>query len=327
MKILCIRLSAIGDLVVTTPILRALHHQLGAEVHVLTKALPAEVLRHNPHVRRVLHWPETNTATLRREAYDLLLDLHCNLRSHRMRLSLGVPALGYRKRNLEKWLLTQGLDLLGREHLVDRYFRAFATLGIRDDGGGLDYFTAPEELAHARQLLRSIGPGEPFSALVLAATHATKRMPIELLVRTIAAAPERRFVLLGGADVRALADELLQRLPKGSRERVLDLVNACPLRISVAVLAEADVVITPDTGLMHLAAALKLRIVSVWGSTAPGFGMYPHLPKAHARPRYVDAEVRGLDCHPCSRIGYGACPRGHFKCMHEQQPDGWTEAS
>ena len=322
MKILCIRLRAIGDVVVTTPVYRALKRQLGAEVHALVQAVPALVLAHNPHVDRVLlHGsPEAEASRLRAAGYDLVVDLHCNLRSHRLRLALGLPAVGYRKRNLEKWLLTRGIDVLGREHLVDRYFRALAPLGIADDGEGLDYFVQPGELAAAREKVADATGAPPpgaFTALVLAATRLTKRPTAELAAAIVARSP-RPVVLFGGGDVRALADEVTARLAPAGPE-VVDACGRLGLRESCALLAEAACVVTPDTGLMHVAAALDRPIVTLWGNTAPGFGMYAF--NARARPgRVADAAVAGLDCHPCSRIGYGACPRGHFRCMRDQDP-------
>ena len=322
MKILCIRLRAIGDVVVTTPVYRALKRQLGAEVHVLVQAVPGLVLAHNPYLDRVIPHgsPEAEASRLRAAGYDLVVDLHCNLRSHRLRLALGLPAVGYRKRNLEKWLLTRGVDVLGREHLVDRYFRALAPLGIADDGEGLDYFPQPEELATARGKVEDTTGAPPpraFTALVLAATRHTKRPTAELAAGIITRSP-RPVVLFGGGDVRALADEVVAKLEPGG-PAVVDTCGRLCLRESCALLGEAASVVTPDTGLMHVAAALDRPIVTLWGNTAPGFGMYAF--NARARPgRVVDAAVPGLDCHPCSRIGYEECPRGHFRCMRDQDP-------
>ncbi len=313
MKILCIRLKAIGDLVVTTPVYRALAEQLGAEVHVLAMALPAQMLLHNPHVARHIDYDQPGlVALLKREEYDLVVDLHCNLRSHKLRLQLGRPSLGYFKRNLDKKLLSYGINRLGTEHIVHRYFRALAPLGVQYDGRGLDYFPTAAELDAATSL-----PGlhQPYLALVLAATHHTKRIPPQRAAEIVAESPHP-VALLGGADVAHLAAEVEQLTPEG---KTINLVDKLPLRVSIAVLAKAETVITPDTGLMHVAAALRKPIVAVWGNTAPSYGMYPWLPQA-MQERVAYAEVQGLSCHPCSRIGYASCPLGHFKCMHDQSP-------
>ena len=308
-----------GDLVVTTPVFRALDEQLGAEVHLATKAAFAPVVAHNPHLARVHLWRDDLWRELRAERFDLVVDLHGNLRSHLLRLRLGVPAVGFRKRNLEKSLLPRGIDLLGEEHLVDRYFRALRATGVRPDGRGLDYAVTSDERAGVRATLREAGVGGGggggvgFVAVVLGATHFTKRMPPELVADTVREL-DRPAVLLGGPDVVELAARVT-RLLRGAG--VVDLCGRLPLRDSIAVLAEAAVVIAGDTGLMHVAAALRKPTVVVWGNTAPAIGMYPYLPEGAAHLRF-DAEVEGLACRPCSRIGFAACPRGHFRCMREQ---------
>ena len=320
MRVLCIRLTALGDMVVTTPVYRALHEQLGAEVHVLTRAGTAQMLTHNPYVAEVVDYAQEGlVAKLRAAGYALVIDLHCNARSHKLRLALGLPSVGYHKRNVEKGLLSRGIDRLGRQHLVDRYFETLAPLGIAYDGRGLDYFVDAQERADARSALAERGVGEQtFVALVIAGTHYTKRMPAELVAAVVRQSP-LPTVLLGGTDVRALADEVIAAAAADVAAAPVDLVARLPLRVSCAVLAEAASVVATDTGLMHVAAALDKPIVSVWGSTAPPYGMYPFVPRGReARVRH--AEVQGLGCHPCSKIGYPACPRGHFKCMREQDP-------
>ena len=312
-KILCIRLSAMGDLIVTTPIYRVLHEQLGAEVHLVAKPVFAPVVAHNPHVARLIAYREGVGAELAREGYDLVVDLHGSIRSHLLRARLGVPTVGFRKRNLEKSLLPRGIDLLGGEHLLHRYFFALRYLGVRDDGRGLDYYVQPAEAAAAAG--HTAPTGGDYVAVVLGATHYTKRMPPALVAEAIGRL-DRPVVLLGGADVTALAAEVIARLPPGAP--VLDLCDRLPLRESIAVLAEAAGVVAGDTGLMHVTAALRRPMVVVWGNTAPAIGMYPWYPAAD-RARWASAEVLGLDCRPCSRIGFAACPRGHFRCMREQR--------
>jgi len=324
-KVLCIRLSAIGDLVVCTPVFRTLAQQLGAEVHVLTKPVPGLMLQGNPHVPKVIHWTDQGlVAQLKAEKYDVVVDLHCNLRSHRLRLELGVPALGYRKRNLAKRLLSYEVDWLGDEHILDRYFKAFAPLGIQYDLGGLDYFAeADMDWSASLQPRIETLAHEGFIALVLGATHATKRMPASLLA-DICKQSNARIVLLGGEDVQALAKETLQLLDDEARKQVANFCGQLSLRQSAKLIEQAKGVITPDTGLMHVAAALHRPVVVVWGNTVPAYGMYPVLPQGlEGLAQY--AQVKDLACRPCGRIGYKACPKGHFKCMHEQSATGILE--
>ena len=306
-----------GDLIVTTPVYRGLYTQLGAEVHLVTKPQFAPIVAHNPYIARLHLWDERETpALLKAEGFDLVVDLHGSIRSHLLRARLGAPVIGFRKRNLEKSLLPRGINLLGREHLVDRYFFALRHLGVHNDGAGLDYYVQPGEAREAAE--RTAPVGADYVAIVLGATHFTKRMLPGLVAETIGRL-DLPVVLLGGDDVRELAAAVEAGLGAGA-PAVLNLCGALALRTSIAVLAKASGVIAGDTGLMHVTAALRRPMVVVWGNTASPIGMYPYYPAGEHAP-YADAEVRGLDCRPCSRIGYAACPRGHFRCMREQRAE------
>ena len=318
LKILCIRLSAIGDVVVCTPVFRALTQQLNAEVHVLTKPTPAQMLESSPHVHKIIHWQKDGLiAQLKAEGYDLVVDLHCNLRSHTLRLALGVPSLGYRKRNLAKRLLSNGIDWLGGEHILDRYFKALAPLGIQYDLAGLDYFAEKDFKfdCHIESRLEDVLP-KGYIALVLGATHATKRMPASLLA-DICNQSADHVILLGGKDVQALASETISLLDASVKAKVINLCGEISLRQSAKLIEQAKGVITPDTGLMHVAAALHRPMVVVWGNTVPAYGMYPKLPAGRETLAQY-AQIEELDCRPCSRIGFESCPKGHFNCMRRQ---------
>ena len=140
-KILLIRFSSIGDIVLTTPVIRALHTQLGAEVHLLTKQSFAGVLSANPYLRKI--WSiekqvrEVSQA-LKKEDFTAIVDLHRNLRSWQVRLALWrTPSYAFDKLNRQKWLLTRWkINHLPKIHIVDRYLAAAAPLGIKNDGQG-----------------------------------------------------------------------------------------------------------------------------------------------------------------------------------------------
>jgi ADP-heptose:LPS heptosyltransferase len=91
------------------------------------------------------------------------------------------------------------------------------------------------------------------------------------------------------------------------------------LNESADLVKKSKLIITHDTGLMHIAAAFKKKIISVWGNTVPEFGMYPYYGNSLAQN--FQFEINGLRCRPCSKIGYAKCPRGHFKCMNQIKTD------
>ena len=311
-KILLIRFSSIGDIVLTTPVIRALHQQLGAEVHLLTKKSFAGVLKVNPYLTKI--WAIEKrvgevSAELKQEGFTAIVDLHRNLRSQQVRLAFfGTPCYSFDKLNWQKWLLTRWkVNRLPAIHIVDRYLAAAAPLGVHNDGLGLDYHIPNEDQVD----LDRWNISEPFVAVVIGAAHATKRLPntklIELCQRL-----SRPVALLGGPGDKDAGTEIAQQ----SGSHVINLCGALKLHQSADVVRQAAVVITHDTGLMHIAAALNKPIISIWGNTVPEFGMYPYLREQEATNIMV--QVENLPCRPCSKIGFQECPRGHFKCMREQ---------
>ncbi len=311
-KILIIRFSSIGDIVLTTPVIRCVHRQMNAEVHVLTKQAFTPILAENPYVNKV-HSLEVNLSDviqeLQREKFDLVIDLHKNLRSRQVRRALDCPGVTFDKLNLQKWLLTVfKVDRLPRKHLVDRYFEAIARFGVKNDGAGLDYFISTSDQVDPTQWVNG-----PYLVLVLGAAHTTKQIPIGKLI-AIVEENEQPVLLVGGPGEKAIGDQVV--LSAKSKKQVFNLAGQLSLGGSADVIRQAAAVITPDTGMMHIAAAFHRPIVSVWGNTVPEFGMYPYFPIGKSREKTI--QVEGLACRPCSKIGYDQCPKGHFQCMEQQ---------
>ena len=312
MKVLIIRFSSIGDIVLTTPIIRCVHLQLNAEVHVLTKRVFVPILEENPHVQKV-HVLTDDLADmvheLKRERFDLVIDLHKNLRSYRVRRSLNCPGITFDKLNLQKWLLTVlKIDRLPRKHLVDRYFEAVARYGVTNDGAGLDYFIPSSERVDPGQWVKG-----PYLVLVLGAAHATKRIPLNKLM-AIVDGTSHPILLIGGPEDSDVGEQVVRTAKNPGI--IINLAGQLSLGGSADVIRQASVVITPDTGMMHIAAAFHRPIISVWGNTVPAFGMYPYFPSGKGAEKAL--EVDDLGCRPCSKIGFDKCPKGHFKCMEQQ---------
>ncbi|MBK8490751.1 MAG: glycosyltransferase family 9 protein [Saprospirales bacterium] len=312
-KVLVIRFSSIGDIVLTTPVLRGLKQQLGAEVHFLTKKAYGPILKANPYVD-ALHTITSDIGEVLPELkairFDFVVDLHHNLRSWRVKRALGVPGASFPKLNWEKWLLVRfKIRQLPEIHIVDRYLYAARALGVVNDGEGLDYFIPPDEEVDARSYVRD----GRFAVLVIGAAHATKRLPDEQLA-AVCRALSLPVLLLGGPADRETGRLVEER----AGAHVQNLCGELSLNQSASLVKQAAVVISHDTGLMHIAAAFRKPIVSVWGNTVPAFGMTPFYPDGVSVHQL--AEVEGLSCRPCSKIGFDACPKGHFHCMKMQDP-------
>ena len=322
MKILVLRFSSIGDIVLTTPVVRQLKNQVpNARVHFATKPAYRSLLEANPYVDKT-HVLSGSLGELvrelRAERFDFIVDLHHNLRTRLIRLRLpGVPGRAFNKLNFQKWLLVNfKINQLPPVHIVDRYRAAAAPLGIRDDGGGLDYFIPPgQEVDVAAALPAGFRAGE-YAAVAIGAQHATKRLPTEKLIELVAKLAPRPVVLLGGPEDESTGHVIELAFQKPVHSSTHSLIhNACgqfSLHQSASLVRQAAFVVSHDTGLMHIAAAFGKAIFSVWGNTVPQFGMYPY------RTAFQALEVLGLPCRPCSKIGFAKCPQGHFKCMRDQ---------
>jgi heptosyltransferase-2 len=310
-KFLVIRFSSIGDIVLTTPVVRALKQQVdGARVHYLTKKPYAGVVQDNPYIDKT-HVLDHNfnelARELKREGFDYIIDLHKNLRTALIRYRLRRMSFSFDKLNLKKWLLVNfKINTLPDIHIVDRYFEAVRLFDVKNDGQGLDFFIHDRERLSPEILPATHRDG--FIGVVCGARHFTKKAPAGKLI-DICKELNYPVVLLGGKGDRPEAGEIAGALGPLAW-------NACgeyKLSGSASLLSMAKAVLTNDTGLMHIAAALKKPTVSLWGNTVPEFGMYPYLPEGN----YRTVEVKGLKCRPCSKIGYGRCPKKHFRCMED----------
>jgi ADP-heptose:LPS heptosyltransferase len=312
-KILVVRLSSIGDIVLTTPVVRCLNQQLHrSEIHFLTKPQFAGILHPNPYITKVHLWQDSigqTVQSLKTENFTHLIDLHNNQRTLLLKWKLGIPARSFNKLNFQKWLIVNTkYNILPPLHIVDRYMETVSFLNVQNDGKGLDFFIRPNDEVDIPTHFPMIG-SSPFVAMAIGAAHATKCLPFHKLL-VICELIKLPIILLGGVNDVEIGQKLSLKLPK-------QVVNACgqlSLQQSASVIKQAVKIITPDTGLMHIAAAFNKPIISIWGNTIPEFGMYPYLPKQNPA-NYVMAEVKGLPCRPCSKIGFDTCPKKHFRCM------------
>ena len=312
-KYLVLRFSSIGDILLTTPVVRCLAmQQPGSEIHYLTRTSYASLLEPLPYIHRVISF-EQHTGeilrTLKQEHYDFVIDLHKNFRSVFLRARLGRPSASFPKLNFRKWWLVHtGMNLLPSVHVTDRYFEAVRPLGITNDGKGLDLVIPEAEEVSEEAYPEAFRNG--FVAMAVGARHFTKQIPAGLAAGILRNST-MPFVLLGGKEDHPKAEEIISQV----HQPVWNACGQLSLLQSASVLRRALAVVTADTGLMHMAAALGKKTLSIWGSTTPAFGMYPYLPgREHLS---VMTGVETLACRPCSKLGHSRCPRGHFKCMNE----------
>ena len=310
-KFLIIRFSSIGDIVLTTPVIRCLKEQVeGAEVHYFTKKAFLPVLSGNPYIDQI-HVLDNSLSEIIKQLkqinFDYVIDLHHNLRTTIVKTRLNILAFSFNKLNIEKWLLVNmKINRLPNVHIVDRYLETTKVFDVNNDGKGLDYFIDTKDEISINDLPGTHQNG--YAGFVIGAKHNTKRLPRTKIVSMVQML-KLPVIVMGGKEDSEDGDYIQQQ----SGELCYSACGKYNLGQSASLVKQANVIITHDTGLMHIASAFHKKIISIWGNTIPEFGMYPYLP--HADSQIV--EVKGLKCRPCSKIGYKTCPKGHFKCMNE----------
>ncbi len=313
-KFLILRFSSIGDIVLTTPVIRCLKSQVNeAIVHYATKKAYKSLVEHNPNIDKyfLLETSDNELITqLKAENYDYVIDLHHNIRTLKIKWSLGVKAFSFDKLNWQKWLLVNfGLkNIMPDIHIVDRYLKTIESFGIKNDGNGLDYFI-PKNDEFTLNWPSKAGTVN-FAVYAIGGQHFTKKMPLNKMVE-LCKTIKIPIVLIGGPEDfetgENLKTKLLQSFWPGL---VINMCGKSNLNQSASIIKQASIVYTHDTGMMHVAAALKKKIVSIWGNTVPEFGMYPYTSD------FEVVENKNISCRPCSKIGFSKCPKGHFECMN-----------
>ena len=333
MKVLILRFSSIGDIVLTTPVIRHLKTSpLVKEVHFATKKEYESLLSENPYIDRLQLINTSDTSfrfakRLRSENYDLIIDLHNNLRSLIIKTILATKSRSVDKLNVKKWLLTNfKINLLPKQHIVDRYLETLKPLNIKQDELGLDYFIPDKDQVELTWLPKEYQNG--YTAVVIGGKYATKKLPKDRIIE-LCDRINKPIVLIGGKEETHIGNEVEAFFKAYDEPTIYDkgleelgknaiVFNACGkfnLNQSASLVKQARWVFSQDTGLMHIAAAFKKNIYTIWGSTVPEFGMYPY------RTKFTIFENKKINCRPCSKLGYGKCPKGHFKCMNDLRFD------
>lgn len=313
MKILIVRFSSIGDIVLTTPVIRAIHAQRpDIEIHYLTKKAFRSILEHDARIHTVHTYDkklDEVIPNLQAEQFDHIIDLHNNLRTLRLKNKLKRPSVAFKKLNIQKWLLVNFKVKMAPNHVVDRYFDAVAHLGIQND-----HMHGSVVLPSAFSI-ESFGiTSKQYVAVAIGAQFATKIAPPEVLAEILKDI-QAPIVLLGGPTDVDRADAIVNALANSSVQ-IINAVNKCKLMDSVELVRQAKVLLAHDTGLMHFGASFGTPIVSIWGNTVPELGFAPYYPN---QPEMFSIhEVEGLSCRPCSKIGHASCPKKHFNCMQLQ---------
>ncbi|WP_316804514.1 glycosyltransferase family 9 protein [Pedobacter nototheniae] len=297
-----------GDIIYTTPVVRCLKEQIpNAEIHFLTKKEFQYIYQNNPYLTKLHTLKATlkeTIADIKEEKFDLIVDLHNNLRTSIIKLSTSIPALTYKKDRLSKLLVLKfrWKRFIDPRHLVERYLDTVKSLGVKNDNKPIDYYIAKDYnlsdfLPESHQ--------QKYIAFIIGATHFTKRLPNDKII-AICKEINLPIVLLGGPDVKDNA-EVIKNAVGNAIYNTCGITN---LDQSVFLVSKAHKVIGFDTGLTHISEAFNKPLASIWGGTTPDLlGVQPY--------KITDSLIAGvdLDCRPCSKFGLEKCPLTHFNCM------------
>ena len=326
MKVLIVRFSSIGDIVLTTPVIRALKIQKDAEVHYLTKKGYASIINDNPYIDKAYYLEDSINEVvkkLREENYDYIIDLHNNLRTRIIKLRLRIPSFTFKKINWKKWLMVNlKINKLPSVHIVERYMDTVKALGVKTDQQGLDYFIPEKDDVPLDWLPNEFRNG--FVVYAIGGQHETKKLSVQRMIE-LCDKINKPIILIGGKEDaengqkleafferNADSDFIEEGLAElGKKTRIFNGCGKFNISQSASLIKKSSYVFTHDTGMMHIAAAFKKYIFSIWGNTIPGFGMYPY------KTRFMIFENNNIGCRPCSKIGFDKCPKKHFKCMND----------
>lgn len=320
-KILVIRFSSIGDIVLASPVFRCIKNQLAnAELHFVTKRSFELVTTSNPYIDKFFYLEDnidTLINSLKQENYDYVIDLHNNFRSVKIKTALRKKYFTIDKLNVEKFLLTElSINVMPGVHITKRSLETVKPLGVCDDGCGLDYFIPKEDIVPVNDIPTAHSAG--FIALVIGGSHFTKKLPLHKL-RELCIKIEHPLILLGGKEDSATGEEIASADP-------IKIYNACGkfnLNESADLIRQSKLVISHDTGLQYIACAFQKPLLAIWGGTSPKLDVepiYSNFMKRHSQPIYENIFLN-LRCQPCSKFGGPKCPLEHFNCMEKQDID------
>jgi lipopolysaccharide heptosyltransferase II len=312
-NILIIRLSSLGDIILTTPLIQELRKIYpAARIDFVVKKEYAWIVQQFLWLNNIYTLDtskgkeeiETVRNELKKNDYNHILDLHNNFRSIKLRKDIGGKIHIINKRSFKRWLLVKTkINLLKDEpDIIGRYFEVAKELGVSDPGTGE---TFGKEFPRSQIKKAAICPG---------AKHWNKRWPPEYFVEVAKDLITKGYQIefFGSEEENEYVNKIASQLPQDK------ITNLCG-KISFAKLpkriAECSLAVTNDSGLMHVAAAVGIQTISIFGPTVREFGFMPQ----NMNVRII--ENMDLDCRPCTTIGLDHCPKGHFKCMREITPE------
>ncbi len=307
-KILIIRLSSLGDILLTTPLIRSLKLKFqNSEIDFLVRNEYLDAVRLNPDLNEIFIYSDNKDLIekLNSNNYDLILDLQNNLRSAKITSSLKGKISKFKKRSFKKFLLVNfKINLLKNfKSIPERYSETVEDFQLDEKG---------PELFLPENIKANLNDDENIIGFAPGSRHFTKMYPENYFVDLGKKLSENGFkiAIFGGKSDKEICAEISKQIPNS-----VDLSNDNDLFQTAAGMKKCRVIICNDSGLMHTATSVNVPVIAIFGSTVKEFGFAPY------KTRNLILENNLLSCRPCSHIGKEKCPKGHFKCMLEIKPE------
>lgn len=309
-NILVIRLSSLGDVILTTPLIRSIKNTYpGIKLDFIVREEYKDAIILNPHLERVYTLESDNDYDklydkIGKEKYDLIIDLQNNLRSRIIAGKLGAKTLKYEKPYLKRLLLVKlKINMLEDAPSIPERYAGVVNGEILDEDGPEIFLPDGYEV--------KLDDSDNQIGICAGSKHFTKMYPVEYASELISLLQQKgyKIVLFGGADDIGICKQIEELQPG-----VENLCNENDLLQTAAEMQKCKIVICNDSGLMHAAAAVKVPVAAIFGSTVSEFGFAPY------KSKHILIENNSIDCRPCSHIGRSKCPKDHFNCMHELTP-------
>lgn len=324
MKILILRTGSAGDVLLITPLLRAIKGQMArVELFVLTSPAGIEFLRQNPYPDRVFPAFRELPERVRKGGFDFIFDLDNTLFSRRITMRLRGEVLRLEGNLLKQWISRiLRTDPAPTVHLSDQYLALAEPLAVTPDGVGLDCFIRPENEVPVEWLPE--GFAKNYVAFCIGVPYATRRLPVSRMIE-LCDRINKPVILLGDKADFEIGEEIAtfferrrdsRDLEEGLRElnKKTTVFNACGkfnFQQQASVVRQAGYVFSFDNDFIPIASAFGKTLFTIWGNTALSSGRYPY------QTRFTVLENNKLWCRPCSSKGYSRCPLGHFRCMND----------
>jgi lipopolysaccharide heptosyltransferase II len=322
-KILVVRLSSIGDIILTTPLLRSLKNKFPqAYITYLIKKQFAELLADSPYIDDLITFDKRDgfgglkriKSYLATQRFDIYIDIHKNWRSR----YLGFGMHAKKNRTYSKYIFKRTLLICFKINLYkriipvyERYFEAVSDFGIQYDGLGTQISVPDNKSEKVKEILTATGYSfnDPLVIICPSATYTNKRWKKDGFIETAQYLIQHQsayIVILGGREDMYICSQIASAIGK----RAVSMAGMLSLSESAALLKFGFLIIANDSGLLHLAQSQKRPVIGIYGPTTRELGYYP----IEGNSTVIEAKV---GCRPCTHNGLNRCPRKHFRCMND----------